>query len=145
MNKDFEDLLALFFKHGVKYLIVGGHAVAFHARPRFTQDIDLLVEPSAENAQRILIALEVFGFGSAGILESDLVRPNYVVQLGFPPNRIDIITGISGVEFPEAWAGKVAGTFSDQSVFYIGKAELIKNKKSVDRPQDREDIRWLSD
>lgn len=100
--KDFEELLALFRDRGVKALVVGGYAVAFHARPRFTRDIDLWVEPTEANALRVLECLNKFGFGSVGLEVKDLADAERVVQLGFPPNRIDLVTSIDGVSFDEA-------------------------------------------
>lgn len=123
--------------------MVGGHAVAFHAKPRFTKDLDLLVEPSAENASRLLAALEDFGFGGLGLAEDDFVTPGRIVQLGVAPNRVDIVTAIDGVTFDDAWSGRVAGKFGSQTVSYLGRAELIKNKQAAGRPQDIADLDWL--
>ena len=117
--------------------------MAFHAKPRFTKDIDIFVEPSPENAERLLAALDDFGFGGLGLTEEDFASPEKIVQLGIAPNRVDLVTAIDGVSFDEAWAGRVAARFGDQDVFYLGKAELIKNKKASGRPQDLLDLEWL--
>lgn len=143
-TKDFEELFACLTAHGVRALVVGGYAVAFHARPRYTKDLDIFVEPSAENAERLIQALEHFGFGQAGLKPADFSGAHRVVQLGVPPNRIDFITSIAGVTFEEAWAGRVAGKYGSQPVFYLGKAELIRNKRAAGRAQDRADLEWLS-
>ena len=98
VEKDYEDLLRLFNKHNVKYCIVGAFAVAFYARPRYTKDMDILIEPSSENARNILNALEDFGFGSLPLSEEDLTEPGQIIQLGYEPVRIDIITSIEGMD-----------------------------------------------
>lgn len=142
-SKDFEELFGCLNARKVKALIVGAYAVAFHAKPRFTKDIDVLVEPTQENAERLLQALDEFGFGSIGLTVEDFTQPGRIVQLGYPPNRIDILTSLQGVTFEEAWSGRAAGTYGSQEVFYLGKSELIRNKRSVARPQDQMDLRWL--
>jgi hypothetical protein len=143
-QKDFEDLFACLMRHGVKALVVGAHAVAFHAKPRYTKDVDVLVEPAPENAERLVAALEEFGFGGIGLTPHDFTREGRIVQLGFPPSRIDLITSISGVTFAEAWAGRVAGTYGSAEVMYIGKADLIRAKKAAGRPQDLVDVATLT-
>jgi hypothetical protein len=130
-------------RHGAKAIVVGAHAVAFHAKPRFTKDFDLFVEPSAENAARLLRALDDFGFGTLGLELADFTSPGMVVQLGVAPARIDIANAIDGLTFEDAWAGKVAGTYGQQPVWYIGRADLIRNKTAAGRPQDLADLAWL--
>ena len=127
----------------VKALIVGGYAVAFHAKPRFTKDIDLLVEPSPDNAQRLLRALSDFGFGAVDLAVDDFTTPGRVVQLGIAPNRVDLMTAIDGVSFADAWTGRASGRFGAVPVFYIGKAELVRNKRATGRAQDLADIEAL--
>lgn len=97
VSKDYEELFTCLNAHGVRALIVGAYAVAFHAKPRFTKDIDLLVEPTRENAARLVAALSDFGFGSLGLSADDFAAPGRVVQLGYAPNRIDLLTAIDGV------------------------------------------------
>ena len=138
------DLIRCLNRHQVRALIVGAHAIAFHGKPRFTEDFDVLVEPSPENAKRVRAALEDFGFGTLSITVDDLSTPGQIVQLGFPPNRIDIITRIDGVTFEEAWNSRVKGTFGGEPVAFIGKSELIRNKKAVGRPKDLIDLELLS-
>jgi hypothetical protein len=142
-NKDFEDLFACFAAEGVKALIVGGYAVAFHAKPRTTKDIDVWVEPTADNASRVMAALARFGFGDVGLAADDFARPGQIVQLGYPPNRIDLLTSIAGVEFGEAWARRVPSSYGKAAVCYIGLDDLIRNKEAVRRPTDLADARWL--
>ena len=127
----------------VKALIVGGYAVAFHAKPRFTKDIDLLVEPNPNNAQRLLRALSDFGFAAADLAVDDFTTPGRVVQLGIAPNRVDLMTAIDGVSFADAWTGRVSGRFGAVPVFYIGKAELVRNKRATGRAQDLADVEAL--
>src|SRR4051812_16235061 len=90
-----------------KYVIVGGYAVAFHGQPRFTGDIDFFVESTPENARRIVEAIDHFGFASLGLTPNDFTKPDFVVQIGFPPNRIDLVTGIDAVTFEEAWTSRL--------------------------------------
>ena len=122
---------------------MGGHALAFHAKPRFTKDIDIFVEPSQDNAERLIRALDDFGFGDVGLSEGDFTNPGVIVQLGVAPNRIDLVTAIDGVTFAEAWRGRATGKFGSQEVYYLGKAELIKNKRASGRKQDLADLEWL--
>jgi len=143
VSKDFEELFAFFNARDVRFLIVGAYAVAFHAKPRFTKDIDVLVEPSEDNAHRVIAALEDFGFGSLGLQLADFTESGRIVQLGYPPNRIDFATSIDGVSFETAWAGRAPGLYGSQPVSYLGRTELIHNKKAVGRPQDRIDLESL--
>lgn len=140
---DLNALLQSFHSHGVEYLIVGAHALAYHGVPRFTGDLDLLVHPTDQNAQRIITALEAFGFGDLGLVADDFTRPAAVVQLGYPPARIDLLTEITGVSWQEALAGSVQGMIGDVSVKYLGRDELIANKRAVGRTKDLADIEAL--
>lgn len=143
IRTDFKELLELFNKHRVEYLVVGGYALAFHGAPRFTQDIDLFVHPTGENAERILAALDEFGFASLAVSKDDLTTPGMVIQLGVPPIRIDIITRVSGVSWEEADAGKAPGRYADTPVFFIGREDLIRNKRATGRAKDAADIEAL--
>ncbi len=136
---DFEELLALLNVHHVRALIVGGYALAFHGHPRYTKDLDLLIDASADNAQALLKALDEFGFGGVGLTPSDF-SPGRVVQLGVAPNRVDLMANIDGVSFDEAWAGRVAGQFRSVPVLYLGREAFITNKKAAGRPQDLADV-----
>ncbi len=142
-SKDFEDLLGYFNARGVEYLVVGAHAFAFHAKPRFTKDLDLLVRSSPENARRILQALDDFGFGSVGLSAQDFVGPEQIIQLGVAPNRVDLITSIDGVSFEDAWEGRVAGRYGAHPAFFLGLRELVRNKRASGRPQDLADLAEL--
>jgi predicted nucleotidyltransferase len=143
IQKDFKELLESFNANNVEYMIVGGYALAFHGAPRYTGDIDLFIKPDKENAQRVMDALDEFGFGSVGIELSDLEYENKVIQLGVPPVRIDIITSISGVTWKDASASKVKGEYGGVSVHFIGLNQFIENKKSIGRKKDMADLEAL--
>ena len=142
---DFRELLALFNARHVEYLIVGGYALAFHGAPRFTGDLDLFVNPDAANAQRILTALEAFGFASVDLALRDFECPDQVVQLGVPPVRIDLITSLTGVSWDEAWAGRTTGRYGDVPVYYIGREQFIVNKRAIGRTKDVADLEMLGE
>jgi hypothetical protein len=143
LNKDLREFIALLNSTKVKYLIVGGHAVAFHGRPRFTGDFDFFVERSSENAERLAEVVSTFGFGALGLKQKDFLEPGIVVQLGRPPNRIDLLTSIDGVEFSVAWSRRLEGTIDDLPVTFISKQDLMANKRATGRPQDLADIEAL--
>jgi len=143
IHTDFKELLELFNKNKVEYLVVGGYALAFYGAPRFTGDIDLFVRPALENARRILIALDEFGFGSLDLSEDDFTTPGRVIQLGVPPIRIDIITRVSGVSWEKANLGKVSGQYDQTPVFFISREDFIANKKATGRKKDAADIEAL--
>lgn len=142
-SRDYVEFLDVLSKHEVRALVVGAYAIAFYAKPRYTDDLDIFVEASPDNAEKIVRALDEFGFGALGISPTDLSTRGDIVQLGFAPNRIDIITNISGVSFSEAWDGRVAGTLGGRRVFFIGKPELIRNKTASGRPKDWGDLDLL--
>lgn len=143
LQKDLKEFIELLNSHGVEYLIVGGHAVAFHGFPRFTGDFDFFIRMSEPNAKAMGHVLDAFGFGGLGISTEIFLRPNQVTQLGRPPNRIDILTTISGVEFDEAWLHRVPATMDAVPVFFIAKDQLLKNKEAAGRPKDLGDISKL--
>jgi hypothetical protein len=145
IHTDFKELLELFNKHKVEYLIVGGYALAFHGAPRFTGDIDLFVRPTHENAKRILVALDEFGFGSLDLSEDDFTTPGKIIQLGVPPIRIDIITRVSGVSWEKANLDKVPGQYDQTPVFFISREDFIANKKAIGRKKDAADIEALGE
>ncbi len=145
VQQDFKELLELFNAHKVKYLIVGGYALAYHGAPRYTGDIDIFVKPEKENALRILKALNDFGFGSLGLKEDDFQNTNKVVQLGFPPVRVDIITSISGLSWDEAYKDHDKGIYGDIPVNYIGRDQYIINKKASGRKKDLADLEALGE
>jgi hypothetical protein len=137
------EFVALLNSWKVEYLVVGGYAVAFHGHPRFTGDIDFLVHATPQNAKRLLDVLSDFGFGSLDLSLEDLTTEGRVVQLGRPPNRIDLLTRISGVTFDQAWAGRVGGSLGAHRVDFIGWDALIQNKTVSGRDKDRADVTKL--
>lgn len=140
LHKDLHEFVALLNSAGVRYVIVDGHAVAFHGHPRYTGDIDFFIERSEDNAARVEKVLRDFGFGQTGFQAKDFLEPESIVQLGRPPNRIDLLTTISGVTFPEAWANRVSGLLDDIPVSFLGRDDLLKNKRASGRPQDLADL-----
>lgn len=143
ISKDFAELLALFNAKKVRALIVGGYAFCYHARPRNTKDLDLWVEPTPENVHRLLEALEEFGFGGIGLKPEDFLEPGRFVQLGYAPNRVNLMTSLKGVTFEEAWTRRVEDFIGDEKVCILGRSDLIKNKKIVGRLQDLADASVL--
>ena len=145
VQPDFKELLALLNVLNVEYVIVGGYALAFHGVPRYTGDLDILVNPVPVNARRILAALEEFGFGSLGLNAEDFILPGRVVQLGVPPVRVDFITSLTGVPWSEAFAGRVAGRYGDVPVYFIGRDQFIANKRATGRKRDWADLEALGE
>jgi hypothetical protein len=142
MIEDFRDLLAELRRADARFLVVGAHALAAHGVPRATVDLDVWIEASPENASRVWSALAAFGapLESLDVSESDLTRADAVVQFGLPPWRIDILTGISGVTFDEAWPERIEGYFGDLAVPYIGQKAFVRNKRASGRLKDLADI-----
>lgn len=126
-------------------MIVGGHALAFHGAPRYTGDIDIYVRPDPANASRIIAALDEFGFGSVGLTAADFEEIDQVVQLGVPPVRVDLITSLTGVGWEEAFAGRAEGKYGDVPVHYLGRRQLVGNKRALGRRKDLADIEALGE
>jgi len=143
LGKDLRELLALLDTHGVRYLIVGGFAVAVHGVPRYTKDLDIWVEASSENADRLVRVIGDFGFESLGLTAKDFATPDLVIQLGYEPNRIDILTGLTGVVFADAYPNRVTGTVDGLELPIIDRASLVANKRALGRPQDLADAEEL--
>ena len=143
LSKDWREFLELLNSRGVDYVIVGAQSLAFHGRPRYTGDLDILVRPTRDNAQQLLEVLNQFGFPQAGFKEPDFVEPEQMIQLGRAPSRIVLLTSITGVHTDEAFATKVYATMDGIPVFILGKDALIRNKRAVDRPQDLADLESL--
>ncbi|MCP5071049.1 MAG: hypothetical protein GY946_31180 [bacterium] len=145
INPDFKDLLLAFNAAEVRYLVVGAYAVTFHAQPRFTKDLDLWVEASPENAARVHKALTAFGAPIGELTVDDLANPEMVYQIGVAPNRIDVLMGVSGLGFSEAWPERVDSTYGDCPIHVISRQDLIRNKRAAGRPQDLIDLRALGE
>jgi predicted nucleotidyltransferase len=143
LQSDLREFIRLLNSHAVEYVVVGGHAVAFHGHPRFTGDIDFLVRPTTENAGRVLDAIHEFGFGNLELSRTDFTTPDRIVQLGRPPNRIDILTSISGVAFDDAWDSRASAELDGQQVNFLGWEALIRNKNASGRDKDRADVAKL--
>lgn len=143
LSSDLRDFIHLLNTNSVKYVIVGAWALAFHGRPRYTGDLDIFVARDDENADKLMTVIEAFGFGHAGIKREDFLQVDHVIQLGREPNRIDILTGISGVTFDEAWNNRDQGKIADIAVFFISRDLLIKNKRAANRDKDQGDIKLL--
>lgn len=143
LSPDFRELLECFDRHDVRYLVVGGWALAAHGVPRLTKDLDLWVWPDADNAAAVVRALEDFGFAGLGLSESDFVTPDVVVQLGYPPNRVDLLTTPSGVTFDECWTDRLTITLDGLEVPFIGLEGLKANKRASGRAQDAVDVQSL--
>ncbi|MDQ2899206.1 MAG: hypothetical protein M3Y07_05320 [Acidobacteriota bacterium] len=145
LSKDLKEFIALFHSNGVEYTIVGAYALAFHGRPRFTGDLDVLINPSIENGIRVERALRDFGFASTGLSAADFTVAGQIIQLGRAPNRIDIPTGITGVEFQEVWNARVPGELAGIPVHFISRELFIRNKKATGRLKDRADLEELGE
>ncbi len=143
VQPDYSELLALFDAHNVACMIVGAHALAYHGAPRYTGDLDILVQANPENAARVLRALDEYGFGSLGLTHDDFAAPDNVVQLGHAPVRIDILTSLTGVTWEECLAGCCADCYGEVPVRYLGKEALIRNKRALGRAKDFADIEAL--
>ena len=145
VQRDFKELLALFNAHQVDYIVVGGYALAYHGAPRFTGYLDILVKPHHQNAQKILTALNSFGFQSAGLTPKDFQQPDVVIQLGVPPVRIDIMTTLTGVSWDEAYSNRVADLYGDVEIYCIGREQLVTNKRILGRKRDLADLEALGE
>jgi hypothetical protein len=145
VQKDFKELLELFGNRKIESLVVGAYALAFYGAPRFTGDIDILVRPTSENASKIVAALDAFGFASLGLKAEDFEKAGHVVQLGVPPVRIDLVTSLTGVTWEEAWEGKEPGKYGDVDVYYLGREQLVRNKRALGRKKDLADLEALGD
>jgi hypothetical protein len=143
LNRDLREFLELLNSRRVDYVIVGAHCLAFHGRPRYTGDLDILIQPTAENAAKLVELLEGFGFAEANFAETDFTQAEQVIQLGRPPNRIDLLTTLTGVPTATAFSSKIAAEIDGIPVFVLSKEVLIQNKRAVGRPQDLADLHDL--
>ena len=143
LNQDFREFIESLNANKVRYLVIGGYAVAFHGNPRYTKDLDIWVEVSSENASRMITALNQFGFSSLEINEQDILTKDQVIQLGNPPNRIDLHNTISGVEFSHCYESRIKAEIDDIVVNFIDLEALKKNKSSSGRHQDLADLEKL--
>lgn len=140
---DWQEFLRALLSENTKFLLIGAHALAYHVEARLTEDLHVFVEASPENARRLRRALERFGFGAVAPSEEELCEPNKVFMLGRKPWRIDILTGIDGVSFDEAWEGRVEADFHGITLPMIGRDALLKNKRAAGRKKDLVDVALL--
>lgn len=136
-------MLAQLEQHGVRYLVVGGIAVAVHGTPRYTKDLDLWVECSSENASRIVAAIDAFGLGSLGLTDADFLDPDMVIQLGYEPNRIDLLTSLTGVTFADAYPRRHHVELEGMRIPIIDRESLVANKVALGRPHDLDDVKGI--
>lgn len=143
LTSDFKEFAALFNSNEVDYLVVGGYALAAYGHPRYTGDLDFWVGTHPQNAKRIVSVLAQFGFASLGIQEADLCTPNQVIQLGFPPARIDLLTSIDGVDFADCLARKLVVQMDGISLNLISVDDFKTNKRATGRHKDLADLETL--
>ncbi|MBI4771558.1 MAG: hypothetical protein HY784_14390 [Chloroflexi bacterium] len=143
VNQDFREFIQSLNGNQVRYLVVGGYAVAFHGHPRYTKDLDVWVEMTPANAASLVRALAEFGMGSLGLKESDFLVPDQIIQLGYPPRRIDLLTTLPAVEFDDCYAARVQVDVEGTPVNFIDLENLRKNKKAAGRSQDLADLESL--
>ncbi|MCA0389128.1 MAG: nucleotidyltransferase [Bacteroidetes bacterium] len=143
LTQDFKEFIQLLNEKSVKYLLVGGYAVGFYGNPRFTKDLDLWLECSKENAEKIEEVLKEFGFGSLGLTRDDFLDPDGIIQLGYPPARIDLIMGASGVNFEDCFPKRETVLLDGVTVNLINLEDLKMNKKASGRYQDLADLENL--
>lgn len=140
MNSDFKDLLQSLHEYNVRYIVAGGYAVIHHTQPRYTKDIDIWIEPTAENARNLMRAFLSFGIPMIGITQEDFATPKTQFSIGVPPCEIDFLTSIPGLEFAPAWENKIISNQLDSPIHYLGKPDLITAKQTAGRPQDLADL-----
>lgn len=143
LSQDFKQFIGSLNESDVRYLVIGGYAVALHGHPRYTKDLDVWIGPGAENATKLVTALGEFGFGSLGLKAEDFLQPDQIVQLGYPPNRIDLFVSLKGVDFEECYGSRVDVDIDGVSVRFIDLENLRKNKKATGRAQDLADVENL--
>jgi hypothetical protein len=147
MSGDFHDIVAELVHAGARFMVVGAHALSVHGVPRATADLDIWIDRTPENASRVWKALAAFGapLDSLGIVREDFLRADVVVQIGLPPLRVDLMTGLSGVTFAEAWPGRVEAEFEGVRVPFLGREALIRNKTATGRMKDLGDLESLGE
>ncbi len=140
ISSDYRDLFSVFNKHKVKYLVVGAYAVVYYTEPRFTKDLDIWVKTDSTNAENVYNALQDFGAPLVGLRPSDFLNEKMVYQIGVAPVRVDVMMGMSGVWFDDAWKRRTRSTYAGVPINLIGLADLVRSKRRAGRPQDRLDL-----
>lgn len=143
MNSDFKELLQILHERSVEYMIAGGYAVIHHAQPRYTKDIDIWLNPSEENAARLMLVFREFGIPLIDIEQSHFAVKKTQFSIGLPPCQLDFLTSIPGLEFEDAWKEHVSCDANGFPIHYLGKADLIRSKEVAGRLQDLADIEEL--
>ncbi len=144
VNSDFSDLLRLFNANNVEYLVIDGYALIQYAEPRYTKDLDLWISTDPENASAVFRSLQHFGASLEGLTQKDFAEDGFFYQMGVPPVRVDILMGIPGLTFQEAWNRRETVWFDDLPVIFISRKDLIRAKRASGRPQDLIDADLLS-
>ena len=137
---DFDEFIASLIAHGVEFVVVGAYALAFHGAPRFTGDLDVLIRPTLDNAQRLLTALDAFGFPVPDLTREAIVDRRRMLQMGVPPVQIHVMSAISGVEWDDVWTDRIAGSLGAHTVHFLGRETFLRNKRAAARPKDLADI-----
>jgi len=143
LNPDFREFVALLNQHDVRYLITGGYAVGVYGHPRYTGDIDIWVDATQENGENLVIVFNNFGLSSFGLTSSNFTKPEQVIQIGYPPHRIDILTSIDGVIFSKAYPSRNVIEIDGLPINFISLDDLVKNKKATGRGIDLDDLKNL--
>ena len=143
LNKDFKEFVQFLNANAVEYLVVGGYALMAHGHPRYTGDIDFWVDPTRANIASLLTALGQFGFASVDLKEEDFLVEQAVIQLGFPPARIDLMVSVSGVEFASAYKSRLEVDLDGTRINVINRDDFIRNKRATGRPKDFIDLKEL--
>jgi hypothetical protein len=144
VNQDFKEFIQSLNSNNVHYLVVGGYAVAWHGYPRYTKDLDIWIELSPENTSKIIKALDQFGIAAMGLVQADFLVPDQIIQLGYPPNRIDLLTTLPGVDFDECYPDRIIETMDGVSIHFIDLDHLKKNIKASGQHQDLADLENLN-
>jgi Nucleotidyltransferase of unknown function (DUF6036) len=143
LNQDLKEFVESLNSMKVEYCIVGAHALAFYGLPRFTGDIDIVIRQNETNAVLVMETLRNFGFGDLGVSEQDFSTSGNVIQLGVAPNRIDLMTSLTGVNMEDVWQDRKAAKIDGIPTHILSKEHLIQNKKATGRPQDISDVAFL--
>jgi hypothetical protein len=141
---DFDEFIGCLTAHGVEFIVVGAYALAYHGAPRFTGDLDVLIRPTLENAERFLGAVHAFGFPTSDLTPARVADRRAVLEMGVPPVQIHVMSTISGVEWDEAWADRVQAPLGAHTVALLGRRTFIQNKRAAGRPKDLADIDALA-
>jgi len=140
LNPDFKEFLQSLNENDVRYLVVGGYAVAFHGHPRYTKDIDIWIDLDEQNARKVVKALVDFGFSSLNLNPADFLEPDNVIQLGYPPRRIDLLIGLEGADFDECYSKRLEEEMEGIRVCFVDRENLARLKRAAGRPQDLADL-----